>query len=236
MQLDLVDEDIYENDELKHWGIEGMNWSIKRFDDEDILIHYRTPGSKNGIRKYQYPDGRLTPLGKIHYELIGKNECAYYDPKYKAKFYDIYGKEKQQELNEYKNQIGNKAYKGYEQAEMQDAYKKPGKSSYEIKNDKSKERNNRSMKRMVVNDIVTATPEATINKAKQIKAVFLDEPEHVQQATDTIVQNNYNKAINQVVNNTDINDINNFLLDTEDFLRHPLEWLLKKAYNKIKNK
>lgn len=26
MQLDLVDEDIYENDELKHWGIEGMHW------------------------------------------------------------------------------------------------------------------------------------------------------------------------------------------------------------------
>ena len=29
--------------------------------------HYRTPGSKNGQRLYQYKDGSLTPLGRIHY-------------------------------------------------------------------------------------------------------------------------------------------------------------------------
>lgn len=37
------------------------------FDDESALKHYRTPGSKNGVRKYQNPDGSLTPLGRIHY-------------------------------------------------------------------------------------------------------------------------------------------------------------------------
>ena len=31
------------------------------------LAHYRTPGSKNGQRLYQYKDGSLTPLGRIHY-------------------------------------------------------------------------------------------------------------------------------------------------------------------------
>lgn len=44
--LDLVDESIYENDELKHYGIIGMHW---------------------GIRRYQNPDGSLTPEGRIRY-------------------------------------------------------------------------------------------------------------------------------------------------------------------------
>lgn len=39
--------------------------------DANSLKHYRTPGSKNGVRKYQYEDGTLTPAGKIHYG-VGK--------------------------------------------------------------------------------------------------------------------------------------------------------------------
>lgn len=35
--------------------------------DTRALAHYRTPGSKNGVRLYQYKDGSLTPLGRIHY-------------------------------------------------------------------------------------------------------------------------------------------------------------------------
>lgn len=34
---------------------------------ENALLHYRTKGSKNGIRRYQYPDGSLTPEGRQHY-------------------------------------------------------------------------------------------------------------------------------------------------------------------------
>lgn len=36
-------------------------------EDKNELMHYRTKGSKNGIRRYQNEDGSLTPLGRIHY-------------------------------------------------------------------------------------------------------------------------------------------------------------------------
>ena len=43
--------------------------------DSNGLRHFRTPGSKNGIRLYQYRDGSLTPLGRIHYG-IGEARAA----------------------------------------------------------------------------------------------------------------------------------------------------------------
>lgn len=35
--------------------------------DERTLVHYRRGGEKKGVRRYQYEDGSLTPLGRIHY-------------------------------------------------------------------------------------------------------------------------------------------------------------------------
>lgn len=43
------------NDELKHWGIPGMKW---------------------GVRRYQNKDGSLTPLGKKRLEEIDKKQQA----------------------------------------------------------------------------------------------------------------------------------------------------------------
>lgn len=34
---------------------------------EDSLMHYQVKGAKHGLRRYQNPDGTLTPLGRIHY-------------------------------------------------------------------------------------------------------------------------------------------------------------------------
>ena len=130
-----VDPEIYQNDELKHWGILGMKWGIRHFKNEfthseEFLSHYRTPGSKNGVRLYQYPDGTLTELGKLHYygnNLMGKTPKSargqYYDPKHKPGTFDFYGKEQKQNLKEFvQNNGGQKRYKGYERSEMHDIH------------------------------------------------------------------------------------------------------------------
>lgn len=44
---------------------------------QDYLMHYRTPGSKNGVRLYQYPDGTWTELGKER-RRIGSNTPGVY--------------------------------------------------------------------------------------------------------------------------------------------------------------
>lgn len=48
-------------------GRKGLVLIAKDYADSYSLMHYRTPGSKNGVRLYQYKDGSLTPLGYIHY-------------------------------------------------------------------------------------------------------------------------------------------------------------------------
>lgn len=53
----------------------------------DYLIHYRTPGSKNGVRLYQYKDGSLTPLGKQRY-LEGMRRHRVSKPKVSKEFED----------------------------------------------------------------------------------------------------------------------------------------------------
>lgn len=43
------------------------NYYISAEPSSPSLMHYRTKGSKNGVRKYQYTDGSLTPAGRVHY-------------------------------------------------------------------------------------------------------------------------------------------------------------------------
>lgn len=37
------------------------------YNDDDFLCHYQVKGAKHGVRRWQYPDGSLTPEGRIHY-------------------------------------------------------------------------------------------------------------------------------------------------------------------------
>lgn len=53
---------------------------------EEYLMHWRTRGSKNGIRRYQYEDGSLTPLGYIHYGVGQGNKKTKKAEKAKAKY------------------------------------------------------------------------------------------------------------------------------------------------------
>ena len=49
-----------------------VDFKITRNDE---LMHYRTKGSKNGVRLYQNPDGSLTPLGERRYrDMYGYGE------------------------------------------------------------------------------------------------------------------------------------------------------------------
>lgn len=51
---------------------------VTRDDFENrTLAHYRTEGSKNGVRLYQNKDGSLTPLGRIHYGVgLGRDRSS----------------------------------------------------------------------------------------------------------------------------------------------------------------
>lgn len=49
-----------------------MSDILTTIDEQSSLAHFRTKGSKNGVRLYQYEDGSLTPLGREHYG-VGKS-------------------------------------------------------------------------------------------------------------------------------------------------------------------
>ena len=63
--LEPVDVNIYENNELKHWGILGMHW---------------------GVRRYQNEDGTLTPEGRERYgvKTAAETTRASYSKKYET--------------------------------------------------------------------------------------------------------------------------------------------------------
>ena len=125
MYLEPIDEDIYENDELRHWGIIGMKWGIRRYQNEDGTL---TPEGKERYRKnLQKSTDRENKTGaildrannqfnkvelpKINAKYEGKNLLA--DPKlmdkYNKEIYskadEIYEKMLKEEFGDIANQV-----------------------------------------------------------------------------------------------------------------------------------
>lgn len=72
-----LDAGFVREDELHHYGIKGMKWGIRRYQNPDgsfisdeALYHYGIKGMRWGIRRYQNPDGSLTPAGKKKYAKV----------------------------------------------------------------------------------------------------------------------------------------------------------------------
>lgn len=55
---------------------ERYHYEIRAIETENELIHYGRKGQRWGIRQYQYKDGSLTPLGRIHYGYGKAKETA----------------------------------------------------------------------------------------------------------------------------------------------------------------
>ena len=55
--------------------IYGMKPKNLSYPSSDYLAHYGVDGQKWGERKYQNPDGSLTPEGRIHYGVKGEREA-----------------------------------------------------------------------------------------------------------------------------------------------------------------
>lgn len=203
---------------------------------EDELYHYRTPGSRNGVRLYQNKDGTLTYLGRQRYLKGEKNRSLYYDPSYKPNFFYFYDKDKQKEL---KKQIqdngGNKNYKGYERAEMKDAYTTPGKTNYEIKADKEKKRLQKEFNQLAGEALFNLIYTPIKNKIENRKQIGTPQ---IEPEVEQIVNNVSNKSlVDDIVSSVNIDAAKQWLLNNfSEFATDPRLYLGKKAFNWIREK
>lgn len=74
------------------------------------LAHHGVPGQKHGIRKYQYEDGSLTPLGRIHYGRLQRKDVRWAHKKYNKIYKNVYDKSRR-EANDYvENDLNKRMY------------------------------------------------------------------------------------------------------------------------------
>lgn len=84
-------------------------------NQNEYLAHSRTKGSKNGVRRYQYENGRLTPEGIEHYgKMYGWGQSA-----------EDYGNIAKTANNTAKTvtETGNRMYKDYRKGQYKNEYR-----------------------------------------------------------------------------------------------------------------
>lgn len=69
--------------------------------DNNSMQHWGIPGQKHGIRRYQYRDGTLTPLGRIRYRKMKKEYEKETSPKTKKEIKKREMAEEYNKLNDY---------------------------------------------------------------------------------------------------------------------------------------
>lgn len=94
---------------------------------EEFLAHYRTKGSKNGVRRYQNEDGSLTPEGYRHYG-IDPNGRQAADPR------EILARQRAQEKTDARQAKTERRQAGYTQKFLQRQALREAKNQVRIQN------------------------------------------------------------------------------------------------------
>ena len=102
-------------------GRKGLTLISKDYEGA-YMMHYRTPGSKNGRRLYQYKDGSLTPLGRIHYGIGQKLKKSSDKPRtsWSDRFYPPELRGKSKEEKKAWEQAEKKKFESYMEKEKQE--------------------------------------------------------------------------------------------------------------------
>lgn len=88
--------------------------NMKEMKNDDLyLVHHGVMGQKWGVRRYQNPDGTLTPLGKKQYEKIDslRKKANKYKSKIPSKYYTVFGEHKAKKNTRKAMALEGKAYR-----------------------------------------------------------------------------------------------------------------------------
>lgn len=100
--------------------------------DNNSIQHWGIPGQKHGVRRYQYRDGTLTPLGRIRYRKMKKEYEKETSPKTKK---EIKKREMAEEYNKLNDYFADKNAQKQEPKQASSSNKVVKKTIKELTND-----------------------------------------------------------------------------------------------------